>query len=185
MGEIWKDIKCYEGLYQVSNLGNVRSLDRYVTNSLGRVYFYKGEKKSVTDRGNGYYCVGLCKDGKNKIELIHRLVAQAFIPNPNNLPFINHKDENPSHNNVENLEWCTAKYNQNYGTCIKRRSEKKSIKIYQYSLDGKLIKIWKNSVDITKETGYDFSNIRKCCRGERKTANGFVWKDFDNKKEIA
>ena len=112
MKEIWKDIPEYEGLYQVSNLGNVRSLN----------YNRTGEIKLLKQGNvNGYKVVILYKDGKKKNYLVHRLVAIAFLPNPNNLPIINHKDENPSNNNVNNLEWCTQAYNTNYGEGIKRR----------------------------------------------------------------
>lgn len=104
--EIWKDIPGYEGLYKVSNLGNVKSLKR---NGIKGIIL-KGEKDEFD-----YKRVTLCKKNKTKKYKVHRLVAQAFIPNPNNLPQINHKDENSKNNNVENLEWCTAKYNSNYG----------------------------------------------------------------------
>lgn len=110
--EIWKDIIGYEGLYQVSSLGRVRSLDRYDS----RNHFRNGRMLKLSYNTVGYLSVGLHSNGKAKMYMVHRMVAQAFIPNPNNLPIINHKDENPSNNSVENLEWCTAKYNSNYGT---------------------------------------------------------------------
>lgn len=113
--QIWKDIPGYEGLYQVSNTGRVRSLN-YNRTGKSKV------RKQNTDK-RGYKRVNLCKDGKNKIYSIHRLVALAFIPNPNNYPIINHKDENPSNNAVWNLEWCTQEYNINYGNCRKKMSE--------------------------------------------------------------
>ena len=105
--EIWKDIDGYEGLYKVSNLGRVKSLN----------YLRKGiEKERIPNKNNsGYLIVGLHKDGKIKNFLIHRLVAEAFIENVNDLPQVNHKDENKLNNCVENLEWCSAKYNSNYG----------------------------------------------------------------------
>lgn len=116
MTEIWKAVKGYEGLYEVSNLGNVRSLDRPFKNkqgiaiSKGRILtpFYE-EKK-------GYYQVRLAKNGKNKTYRIHRLVALAFLENPLDYTDVNHKDEDKTNNNVDNLEWCTRKYNNNYGT---------------------------------------------------------------------
>ena len=111
MDKIWKDIKGYEGLYMVSNGGDVKS----VKNGILKPSVYKG---------TGYYYVGLYKDGKRKGYTIHRLVADAFIPNPNNLPCVNHKDESKINNNVENLEWCTHRYNSNYGC----RNEKISAK---------------------------------------------------------
>lgn len=113
--QFWKDIPGYEGLYQVSNTGRVRSLN------------YNGTRKTkVLKQGtnkDGYKRIKLYKDGKFKVYLVHRLVALAFIPNPNNYPIINHKDENRWNNNVDNLEWCTYKYNSNYGNCIKKLNE--------------------------------------------------------------
>ena len=117
MTEIWKAVKGYEGLYEVSNFGNVRSLDRFVkakndslTKKKGRILvpFYESQK--------GYYQVSLSKDGKNKKHRVHRLVALAFLENPFNCTDVNHKDEDKTNNNVDNLEWCTRKYNNNYGT---------------------------------------------------------------------
>ena len=113
--QIWKDIPNYEGKYQVSNTGRVRSLNY---NRTGKIKVRKQGKDKL-----GYKSVFLCKDGKNKGYLVHRLVALAFIPNPNNYPVINHKDENPSNNYYKNLEWCTQEYNCNYGNCRKKMSE--------------------------------------------------------------
>ena len=110
MKEIWKDIKGYEGLYQVSNLGNVRSMDRITRD--GRKI--KGKNIKPHTNGNSRYLrVALCNNGKIKYENIHRLVAKAFIPNPENKPEVNHKDENPSNNFIDNLEWMTSKENSN------------------------------------------------------------------------
>lgn len=116
MEEQWKDIKGYEGLYEVSNLGNVRSLDRTVKRGQG--YTIK-EGRVLTpfyEEKKGYYQVVLAKDGKAKTYRVHRLVAVAFLENPNNYTDVNHKDEVKTNNNVDNLEWCTRKYNNNYGT---------------------------------------------------------------------
>lgn len=118
--EEWRSIKGFEGYYEVSNLGRVRSLDRYVTCNNGvNVYnrFKKGVILKTGVKGGGYLFVGLHKDGCKTIEpSVHRLVAEAFIPNPENLPEVNHKDENKTNNSVDNLEWCTRAYNTNYGT---------------------------------------------------------------------
>lgn len=117
MTEIWKDIAGYEGLYQVSNLGSVKSIDRKV---FGKehlfVQFKKGKIKKAHLSGKGYLKVVLYKENKPKRCYVHRLVAETFLNNPNNLPQVNHKDENKLNNNVSNLEWCTNKYNCNYGT---------------------------------------------------------------------
>lgn len=114
MEEIWKDIKGYEGKYQVSNYGSVKTLN-YRRTGTARLLIPKNDK--------GYLAVGLYKNGKRKMFLIHRLVAEAFIPNPENLPQVNHIDEDKTNNYVENLEWCTQSYNNNYGTRLKRVSE--------------------------------------------------------------
>jgi len=109
--EEWKDIKGYEGLYQISNYGNVRSLDKYVNHSRKGKRLIKGKIMSATDNGNGYKIVGLKKDGKRRNHYIHRLVADAFIPNPDKKNCVNHIDYNRSNNNANNLEWCTTKEN--------------------------------------------------------------------------
>lgn len=123
--EIWKDIEEYKGRYQVSNLGRVRSLDRISVQHkhFGDVFRpIKGKIMSNTIGKRGYAYVHLCNENNARNNSIHRLVAQAFIPNPNNLPCINHKDENKTNNNVENLEWCTYSYNNSYGTHSERIS---------------------------------------------------------------
>lgn len=117
MNEFWKDIEGYEGRYQVSNLGNVKSLN----------YNHTGKEKIMKPQlcNKGYLRVELCKDNKRQKYLIHKLVADAFIPNPNNLPCVNHKDENRLNNNYENLEHCTYTYNNTYGNRIKKFLETK------------------------------------------------------------
>lgn len=117
MIEEWRTIFGYEGLYEVSSYGRVRSLDRYVVDSLGNRRFYKGKVLSPIKDKVGYLSVKLQEGNKHNI---HRLVAQAFIENPDNLPQVNHKDEDKSNNRVDNLEWCDSKYNNNYGTRIER-----------------------------------------------------------------
>ena len=112
MEETWKDIKGYEGYYQVSSLGNVRSLDRIDISGRSR----KGKKHPQFEEKGGYLVVSFCKDGKAKHYRVHRLVATAFIENPLNLPEINHKDENKQNNRFDNLEWCTTGHNINYGS---------------------------------------------------------------------
>lgn len=112
---IWKEINGYEGLYKVSDEGKVMSMDRLIYNNGNHTYNkVKGKELKILRSGN-YYYVHLYKDKMCKNYYIHRLVAMAFIPNPNNYDYINHKDENPSNNNIDNLEWCTASYNCNYG----------------------------------------------------------------------
>lgn len=109
--EVWKDIDEYKGLYQISNLGRVKSLKKYAGKSLREEKILKTYKDK-----DGYIKVILCKNNKTRFLSIHRLLAEAFIPNPENLPQINHKDENKENNDIDNLEWCTCKYNINYGS---------------------------------------------------------------------
>ena len=116
MEEIWKDIVGYEGLYQVSNFGRVKSLAKYKNGNGGSKFWRKERILKPANTGRGYLMVVLIKEKKRTTYILHRLVAQAFIPNPNNLPQINHKDENKTNNVVSNLEWCDNKYNSNYGT---------------------------------------------------------------------
>lgn len=128
--EIWKDVENFEGLYQISNLGRVKSVERVVhveDPKKHRTYTKHFPEciKATTLDSKGYVMVTLKKDGKTSRYRIHRLVAKAFIPNADNLPQVNHKDENKENNCVENLEWCTNDYNNNYGTRISRISEKR------------------------------------------------------------
>ena len=132
--EIWKPIPEYEGIYEVSNLGNVRSVDRYLDCKIKNVnkHLWKGRIISQQKRKDGRLTVALYSHSKRKRMLVHRVVADAFIPNPNNYPCINHKDENPANNKVENLEWCTYKYNNNYGTFAERRRKTMEEKGYWF-----------------------------------------------------
>ena len=165
--ELWRPVVGFEGLYDVSNLGRVRSLNY---NKTGRCKLLK-----LTKNGSGYLNVHLSKDGKAKIFLVHRLVAKTFIPNPNNLPFVNHKDENPLNNCVENLEWCTLEYNFAYGTAIKRRAEKRSKAVLQFTRDGEFVREWSSATECGRN-GFCQKHVSACCNGYRHTHNGFVWK---------
>lgn len=185
MNEVWKDVVGYEGLYQVSNLGRVRSVDR-VTFSTGTMredanYHFKGKLLKQGNRNasiSPYKQVVLYKDRKHKTYGVHRLVAEAFIPNPNNLPQVNHKDENPSNNNVNNLEWCTAKYNVNYGTATKRRANKTRNNAYNQKavicIDTGIE--YCNSFDAERKTGINSNRIKECCKDNYNTAGGCKWK---------
>ena len=170
MKGIWKDIEGYEGLYQVSNMGRVRSLTR------NNIIL----KKTITNRG--YERVPLYKNKKSKLFRVHRLVANAFIPNPDNLPQVNHKDENKLNNCVDNLEWCTQEYNQNYGTISIRKSQKllnhknESKIVLQYTLDGTFVKEWKSIKDVQRNLGFDHANISKGCRGKQAHGYSYIWK---------
>ena len=162
--EIWKDVKDYEGHYQVSDKGRVKSV------KFGKEIFLK------QGSCRGYLRVGLSKNGEIKRYTVHRLVAQAFIPNPNNLPEVNHKDEIKTNNNIENLEWCDHKYNINFGNRTQRSAEKQSKPVLQYTKDGKFVNELKSVMDVQRNLGYDQGHISACCLGKRKSANGFVWK---------
>ena len=169
--EIWKDIEGYEGLYQISNKGNVKSLN----------YRNTGRSQNLVPKTNnsGRLWVELALNGKTKPMLIHRLVAMAFIPNPFNYPQINHKDENVRNNNVDNLEWCTREYNIKYfyERCAHRgRALKFNAPILQIDSEGNIIKRWDNIPAIKHEKSYNAWSISECCRGNRKTAYGFKWR---------
>ena len=189
--EIWKDIEDYEGLYQVSNLGRIKSLEREVIAGRGHKKVIKKEKiLHPTDNSFGYLMIQLTKNGAQKNFLVHRLVAKAFIPNPNNYPEINHKDENKYNNCVENLEWCTKLYNMNYGTRKKRQSETVTgggnpmAKKVLCVTTGKVFDCTRDAREYAGLNGSD--NISACCRGEYYTAgrrNGVKlrWRYLDDK----
>ncbi len=172
MEEKWKDIKKYQGLYQVSNFGNIKSLPKKHKINNGSYYITKERLLSKTKNKQGYLVVNILK----KVELVHRLVAEAFIPNPDNLPQVNHKDENKTNNNVNNLEWCTSKYNSNYGTCIERMRNKKSKKVAQYDLNGNFIKEWNSLAEVERKLNIKTANLCSCCKERYKQTGGFVWK---------
>lgn len=180
MEEVWKDIEGYEGIYQVSNLTRVRSVDRYVRTSRGGgLKPVKGKILKQAVLPNGYVGVRLQKDNKVKTHLVHRLVAQAFIPNPDNLPQVNHKSEVKTENSIENLEWCNADYNVHYGTGIKRNQEKQISKpVLCYSLDGNFIDRYHSIREASRITCANKANIKFCCENKPryKSAGGFKWR---------
>ena len=170
--EIWKDIKGFEGLYQASNLGRVKSLKRPY-----------GLKEKILKPGLacGYYQVQLCKNSKVKFYYVHRLVWEAFNGSiPEGLQ-VNHINEIKSDNRLENLNLMTPKENTNYGTGIERRSKKqingkKSKPVLQFTLDNILVKEYPSIRQAERETGFNQAYIVKCCKGNRKQAYGFKWK---------
>lgn len=171
--EEWRDIKGYEGKYQVSNLGNVRSLDRVQVYSNGRVHTYKGQQLKLISDGKGYLYVSL---GKHNNKSVHRLVAETFLPNPDNLPEVNHKDENGENNCVDNLEWCSKSYNINYGTRNQRCYEAFRKPVLQLSPSGEVIKEWDSISEANLFFGgYRGGNIPKVLNGEREMAYGYKW----------
>lgn len=161
--EEWRDVVGWEGLYQVSNLGNVRSLN----------YRHTGNTKNL--------CIKTKKDGYSYVHIdvyktVHRIVAQAFIPNPQNLPEVNHKNEIKSDNRVENLEWCDRKYNMNYGTNRAKFSNTVSIRVNQYTMNGEFVREWKSAIEAQKFGGFCACRICWCCRGKTKQHKGYLWK---------
>lgn len=179
MNEIWKDIVGYEGLYQVSNLGRIKSLSRFKKcgkeNTIG---YIKPECILKPNKQKSGYCYITLKGKQTKFTTIHRLVAQAFIPNPNDYPCVNHKDENKSNNNVYNLEWCTKAYNNSYNNKDQRCCKP----VLQYDLNGNFIKEWKSAREVYNVLKIQYKNISKCCKGERNKAGGYIWK-FKDKGE--
>ena len=174
--EIWKDVKDFEGYYQISNYGRVRSLDRYARIGNGGYRLVKGKMLRHYYCPGGYQQVNLARRQTATPKLIHRLVAEAFIPNPNNYPQVNHKDENKSNNHYANLEWCTPAYNANYGTRNERsRANRKTKAVNQYDVNGNFIKRGGCISDACRETGADVSAIIRVCQGRQITALGYVW----------
>lgn len=178
--EIWRDVTGFEALYQVSNYGKVKSYDRAVP-------YPRGQREIATKKGKiltpkitrtGYCEVVLVgADGSRHNKKVHRLVAEAFIPNPDKLPYINHIDENKQNNNVSNLEWCTPKYNS--GEYTKRRCS-----FTQYDLNGNFIKDWNSMTEASLAVKGTKYGINKCCVGKLKTYKGFIWKYKENPSKI-
>ena len=153
------------GLRLSMNLVKLAGYDHYYVSDEGYIY---SNNKRLASRINkdGYDNVFLYKDGKGKNYKVHRLVAQAFIPNPQNLPEVNHKDHNPSNNKVENLEWCDRTYNNRYS---------RAKKVKQLTLDGQLIKTWECTRDIERTIKIAHNMVSLCCNGKLKTAGGYKW----------
>lgn len=178
--EVWKDIVGYEGSYQVSNIGRVKSLDYHRT---GEENILKLCKNTA-----GYLKVELWKNNKRKSFKVHRLVATAFIDNPEKKPQIDHINTIKTDNRVDNLRWCTAKENSDNPISRKRfldnvykvvkfgKDHFRSKAVYQYSLDNKLIRKWDCITDVQRELGISTGHIPECCSGKRKTCGGFIWK---------
>ena len=180
--EVWRPVKGYEGYYEVSDQGRVRSLDRTVrgANAMSDSYpiNLKGciLKPGIASRG--YRQVILCRDGVKKHCGVHRLVAEAFIPNPDNLPQVNHKDENTSNNIVSNLEWCDTVYNINYGTGIDRRSRKCFKCIEQLTLDGQHVAYYESTAELERlsKGRYESAAISNAARGRSSCSYGYKWR---------
>lgn len=175
MIEEWRDIVGYEGLYQVSNLGNVKSLDR---ETKGRIKGFKNKLKGKYLKPDlmrsGHLRVTLYKNGTNKHLQVHRLVALSFIENNDNKEFVNHLDENPSNNNVDNLEWATAQENTNWGTGIERRAKNQYKKIKVTYIDN-TYEIWESQTIFAKEFKINISGINNVLNGRRTNYKGMIF----------
>ena len=176
MSEEWRDVVGYEGRYQVSSMGRVKSLERKVRHWRGGERIQKERiLKPSNDRG-GYLLVSLCDGEKRKTLTVHRLVCQAFHENPDNKPQVNHINEIKTDNRACNLEWSTAKENNNHGTRTERSAKTRSKPVGQYTLDGELVKIWQSPCEAGKQIGLSDSHVSKVANGKLKTAYGFIWK---------
>jgi len=197
MQEIWRDIKDYEGYYQVSNLGNVRSLDRTLKNKNG-LYTRKGKMLKKLINSKGYYVVNLRKNCTHKIQTIHRIIAETFISNKNNYPCVNHIDGNKLNNSLDNLEWCTyshnikeafrlglnkytykENFNPYYWKGKKGIEHSKSKQVNQYDLKGNLLNKWGSITEASEKTGINYAYISLACNHKRKCAGNYVWR-FEN-----
>lgn len=166
----WRDIKGYEGYYQVSDTGLVKAISRIVIFADGRKRNYPEKLLPIKEwfkNGTGYLMVSLTKHHKTKGFSVHRLVAEAFIPNPNNYTQVNHKDENKANNHVDNLEWCNAKYNNRYSN---------STKVLQFNKKGGFIKEWNCITDAAEQLKIPISGIVRCCKRQCKSYKGCMWR---------
>lgn len=176
--EVWKDVVGYEETYEVSNMGNVRSLDRYVPHKTLGKKFCKGCVLIPHITNSGYVSVNFCKDNIRKSFDVHRLVALAFLENPDTDGMeVNHIDENKQNNRAENLEWVTRLQNENHGTKRERQVAKISVPILQFDTEGNFIKEWVSATAAEKSISGKFTGaISHNLKGKSKTAFGFVWK---------
>jgi hypothetical protein len=170
--EVWKDIIGYEGLYQISNIGRVKSFRQWKRAGKCPEYILKPSLSN-----NGYYQVMLYRNHSDRHKyLIHRLVAEAFIANPNNFESVNHKDENVLNNSADNLEWCTLSYNVTYGTARIRQSITKGNRVQQLTLEGVLLATYESSYIASMITGIPKHAIKDCCYNKCQSGHGYIWR---------
>ena len=179
--EIRVPVVGYEGIYEVSNCGRVYGLKR--KNARGQIV--NPIVKATKPNNRGYIQIRLSKDGKQKYMLLHRIVAEAFIPNPEGFTQVNHKDENKNNNSADNLEWCTNAYNRHYGNGMRKSienhdykqiAEKNKKTVLQLDKNGNVLNSWIGLKAAEEATGVGESNIRRCCYGRGSYAGGFAWK---------
>ena len=176
MKEEWKEIPGYEGLYEASSLGRIRSMDKTIKTYNGGSYIRAGMEKKPCVNKSGYFRLNLCKDGISKSCLVHRLVAKAFIPNGSNLPEVNHINENKLDNRIENLEWCSYQYNMNWGYHNENVGRTNGKPVVQFTIEETKVKEYYSSYEASRMTGITEQSINLCCLGRRQHAGGFRWK---------
>lgn len=174
MDEIWKDVPDYIGIYQISNLGNARSLDRYVKHPKKGYRLVKGIDIKQSPASSGYNAFSLCKEGTQKTILTHLLVAKLFVDNPNNKPYVNHIDGDKTNCKSDNLEWCTPKENYDHSVANKLQGYRKT-PILQLDLNGNLIKEYESQIKAEEETKICRKQINNCAKNKQPTAKGFKW----------
>ncbi len=180
----WKPIKDYEGYYEISDTGIVRSLDRTVPDSKTGIKRIKGrtmkqsENKDKSRHGDGYYVVNLRKLHNSCVIQVHKLVAEAFLPNEFNLPTVNHKDGNKHNNNVENLEWATYSDNNIHALSNGLRQPRGNA-IMQRTLDGKLVSVYRSACEASRQTGIGRAMISHCLNHRAPTAGGYLWEKVE------
>lgn len=178
--EIWRDIKDYEGLYQVSNLGRVKSLDHYVKHPKGSLRLIKERILKLCLHKTGYLRVCLSKNNIKTYYSVHRLVAEAFKPNTHNYPTVDHINRIRTDNRVENLRWAPWELQQQNADNKDRESVKKSLSkpVEQYTLDMVFVAVYPSAAEAERQTGINQSNIRQCCKGNKNHshAGGYIWK---------
>lgn len=182
MSEEWRDVVGYEGLYQVSDQGRVKSLERKVRHWRGGERIQKERILKQNAVYGGYLIVRLSDGGKSKTLKVHRLVCEAFHDNPDNKSDVNHINEDKTDNRSCNLEWCTRKENCNHGTRNERMAKTQSKPVGQYTLDGELVKIWPSAIEVQRQTGFAQGNIWHAANGKYKQAYGFRWKYAERKE---
>lgn len=176
---MWKSVVGYEGFYEVSDDGLVRSIDRHIVCRDGTVIFRKGKMLSIVEnqhRDDGYCVVNLRKPGSSKTQSVHVLVANAFIPNPNHFPTVNHKDGNKKKNHVDNLEWAT--YGENNVHALHNGLRHPRGNPVAQLKDGILINKYKSMIEASRQTGISYGMISHCIHGRSKSAGGYEWKPY-------